>query len=480
MNRILNSLFALAIAVVVATPAWAQVRPELGGTGSLANTGTSTHVLIGDGNSYESNALSGDATMTNAGVVTVVDDSHAHTTTSVSGLDISADTNLAVTAPIVLTGDTVSIGGTGNPTALTGEWDFGGGGLEIENNTAIPGSCTTGQVFLDTDGTSGEQFYACEGGSFVQQGASSPTKWNAIADADGDGTVTFAEFDQILGWNSAATAAAYNAMAFQFSHDSTTDASTQEGIVIERLATTGTATFETLLTIDNQDTDGAVTTGLLLQSAAGVMTTAIDASDAEIGVALALGANDITTDGGTISQSDLDILQDGAIALASEVSGTLPVANGGTGATTLTDGGILLGSGTGAVTALGAAANGEIPIGDGTTDPVLATITGTASEITVTNGAGSITLSLPANVSDGIMVVDEEAGASLLYNGADKVYALAAPPQACASVQVGFNGYMLEQVATTAANNHFSCSGTTITLFLAPESGDHVQATYPL
>jgi len=75
----------------------------------------------------------------------------------------------------------------------------------------------------------------------------------------------------------------------------------------------------------------------------------------------------------------------------------LTVALGGTGAPTLTDGGLLVGSGTGAITALGVATNGQIPIGDGATDPVLATLTGTANEITVTNGAGSITLSLPAN-----------------------------------------------------------------------------------
>jgi len=51
-------------------------------------------------------------------------------------------------------------------------------------------------------------------------------------------------------------------------------------------------------------------------------------------------------------------------------SAKLAVANGGTGAVTLTDGGVLLGSGTGAVTAMGVLADGEIIVGDGTTDPV--------------------------------------------------------------------------------------------------------------
>ena len=52
--------------------------------------------------------------------------------------------------------------------------------------------------------------------------------------------------------------------------------------------------------------------------------------------------------------------------------GTIPlgVASGGTGAATLTDGGILLGSGTGAITATAVLADGEILVGDGTTDPV--------------------------------------------------------------------------------------------------------------
>lgn len=48
----------------------------------------------------------------------------------------------------------------------------------------------------------------------------------------------------------------------------------------------------------------------------------------------------------------------------------VPVADGGTGASTLTDGGILLGSGTDAITAMAVLADGEMIVGDGTTDPV--------------------------------------------------------------------------------------------------------------
>ena len=53
--------------------------------------------------------------------------------------------------------------------------------------------------------------------------------------------------------------------------------------------------------------------------------------------------------------------------------GTLGVTDGGTGATSLTDGGVLLGSGTGAVTAMAVLADGAMIVGDGTTDPVAET-----------------------------------------------------------------------------------------------------------
>ena len=48
----------------------------------------------------------------------------------------------------------------------------------------------------------------------------------------------------------------------------------------------------------------------------------------------------------------------------------VPVADGGTGASTLTDGGILIGSGTSAVTALGVGSLGQVPVSQGTGDPV--------------------------------------------------------------------------------------------------------------
>ena len=67
----------------------------------------------------------------------------------------------------------------------------------------------------------------------------------------------------------------------------------------------------------------------------------------------------------------------------------LTVANGGTGVTSLTDGGILLGSGNLPITSLGQATNGQLVIGSTGGDPVLATLT-QGSNISITNTAGGI------------------------------------------------------------------------------------------
>ena len=103
----------------------------------------------------------------------------------------------------------------------------------------------------------------------------------------------------------------------------------------------------------------------------------------------------------------------------------LAVADGGTGASTLTDGGVLLGSGTSAITATAVLANGELLIGDNSTDPTVATLTGTSNQITVTNGGGSITLSTPqsidtsADVTFDSLTLDDLTAGRVVFSGAD-------------------------------------------------------------
>ena len=85
------------------------------------------------------------------------------------------------------------------------------------------------------------------------------------------------------------------------------------------------------------------------------------------------------------------------VALATGVSGTLPVGNGGTGATSLDDKAVLISqdSGTDTVGSVALTTSGQIIIG-GSSGPTAATITA-GSNITITNGDGSI--SIAASVS---------------------------------------------------------------------------------
>jgi len=80
-----------------------------------------------------------------------------------------------------------------------------------------------------------------------------------------------------------------------------------------------------------------------------------------------------------------------ALAAFSSSTGDLLVTAGGSGAGTFTDGGVLLGSGTAAFTAMGALADGSIIVGDGATDPVaLAAFSGSNGTLKVANGGTAL------------------------------------------------------------------------------------------
>lgn len=75
----------------------------------------------------------------------------------------------------------------------------------------------------------------------------------------------------------------------------------------------------------------------------------------------------------------------------SGLSSPIGASDGGTGLTTITDGGVMLGSGTGTVTAMSVLADGEIIVGDGTTDPVaLAAFESSTGDLAVTAGGTGV------------------------------------------------------------------------------------------
>ena len=112
---------------------------------------------------------------------------------------------------------------------------------------------------------------------------------------------------------------------------------------------------------------------------------------------------DLKSNGGVVIESTEMAVDLGA----SSLTGTLAVGDGGTGATSLTDGGILLGSGGSAITAMTALADGSIVVGDGAGDPV-ALAAFTSSTGTLKHESGG----LEANVSAYAGLVAISGGAT--------------------------------------------------------------------
>jgi hypothetical protein len=114
----------------------------------------------------------------------------------------------------------------------------------------------------------------------------------------------------------------------------------------------------------------------------------------------------------------------GKIPLTTHISGTLPVANGGTGATSLTDDGVLFGNATGAVGATAKGSNGQVLIG-GATTPAFASITSTSGTVRFT--AGSNTLDLDTRISSletpgGTAVLNIDGAGDIVPQGSYKTY----------------------------------------------------------
>ncbi|MCW5979866.1 MAG: hypothetical protein KIT09_17430 [Bryobacteraceae bacterium] len=130
----------------------AQLPAMTGDQGSGGQTGAVPVPAAGDA----SKCLKGDATWGACG-------------TGTGGAPGGASGQLQYNSSGVLggvTGTSVS----GSTIAHTGKIDLGGGKLGIPSGAGLPGSCVTGEVFLNTNALSGRRLYACEGGTWILQG----------------------------------------------------------------------------------------------------------------------------------------------------------------------------------------------------------------------------------------------------------------------------------------------------------------------
>ena len=131
--------------------------------------------------------------------------------------------------------------------------------------------------------------------------------------------------------------------------------------------------------------------GLLLGSGTGAITPLAEASNGQIPIGSTGNNPSLAT---LTAGAGIGIVNAAGSITISSTAATPPwtVPQGGTGQVSLTDHGLLLGSGTGAITPLAEASNGQIPIGSTGNAPTLATLTAGAG-IGIANAAGSITIS---------------------------------------------------------------------------------------
>jgi hypothetical protein len=126
-------------------------------------------------------------------------------------------------------------------------------------------------------------------------------------------------------------------------------------------------------------------------------------------------------------------LTGGPITSTGTISLQIPVtiANGGTNSTTALNNNRLMRSVGGAIVEAPALTNGQLFIGSTGLAPVAATLTGTANQVIITNGAGSITLSTPQDIglssSPTFASVNLTSTTNQLVLGTGTTYTISAP-----------------------------------------------------
>jgi hypothetical protein len=202
-------------------------------------------------------------------------------------------------------------------------------------------------------------------------------------------------------------------------------AGTTAGYFVQQANSANTNGLDAAIKIDNADTDLAVADGIKFTNTGGggytyfLETPSIDIS----GAGAISGATGISSTGtiqfgslstGILKADGSGTVTSSAVDLASsDVTGTLAVGNGGTGATTLTSNGVLLGNGSSAISATAVGTNGQLFLGITGSAPAFATM---SSDATITN-AGVLTIAADAVAlgtdTTGNYVASITAGAGL-------------------------------------------------------------------
>ena len=259
---------------------------------------------------------------------------------------------------------------------------------------------------------------------------------------------------------------------------------------------TGTATNATHVSVaDNESTDE---NNLIpfLENASATGNVGLE-SDGDLTYNPSTGRLTATQLSGTLqTASQTNITSVGTIGTGTWQGTTIAVGYGGTGATSLTDGGVLLGSGSGAITAMGVLSDGEIIVGDGSGDPVAesgATLRtsigvgtgdspqftgielGHASDTTIVrSGSGDITIEGNAVYRAGgtdVAVADGGTGVGTLTDGG---VLLGSGTNAITAMSVLSDG---EMIVGDGSGDPVAESGATLRTSIGVGTGDSPQLT---
>jgi hypothetical protein len=143
------------------------------------NDDTSGNLIISDGTTFRAVAMSSDATIDSSGAVTVANDSHAHTGSTLSGIDISDDTNLAGGTNITLSGDTLNVDDafivnnasdtmTGMLTTTGGLTTTGSATFNADDIGTVYGASQDASIYFDS--TENDMIFKSESTSFQFHG----------------------------------------------------------------------------------------------------------------------------------------------------------------------------------------------------------------------------------------------------------------------------------------------------------------------